>query len=81
MTLEECDPVYKATIIARGGALGMVMALPENDQLNMHKRQCEHRIAMTMAGKAGKLLNTGRKMSPTDLRAIFSRLRLWRGRW
>ena len=53
MTLEECDPVYKATIIARGGALGMVMALPENDQLNMHKRQCEHRIAMDYGGQSG----------------------------
>ena len=59
MTLEECDPVYKATIIARGGALGMVMALPENDQLNMHKRQCEHRIAMTMAGKAAEIIKYG----------------------
>ena len=28
ISLPECDPVYKATIIPRGGALGMVMSLP-----------------------------------------------------
>ena len=29
------DPVHKATIIPRGRALGMVMQLPERDQLSM----------------------------------------------
>ena len=33
MKLPKCDPVYKATIIPRGGALGMVMSLPEMDRL------------------------------------------------
>ena len=35
--LPKCDPVYKATIIPRGGALGMVMSLPEMDKLQMFK--------------------------------------------
>ena len=34
LSLPKCDPVYKATIIPRGQALGMVMSLPEMDQLN-----------------------------------------------
>jgi cell division protease FtsH len=59
MTLPKCDPVYKATIIPRGGALGMVMSLPEMDRLNWHKDQCEQRIAMTMAGKAAEILKYG----------------------
>jgi len=59
MTLPKCDPVYKATIIPRGGALGMVMSLPEMDRLNWHKDQCEQRIAMTMAGKAAEILKWG----------------------
>ena len=59
MNLPKCDPVYKATIIPRGGALGMVMSLPEMDRLNWHKDQCEQRIAMTMAGKAAEILKWG----------------------
>jgi cell division protease FtsH len=59
MALPKCDPVYKATIIPRGGALGMVMSLPEMDQLNMHKDQCKQRIAMTMAGKAAEIIKWG----------------------
>ena len=59
MSLPKCDPVYKATIIPRGGALGMVMSLPEMDRLNWHKDQCEQRIAMTMAGKAAEIIKYG----------------------
>ena len=59
MALPKCDPVYKATIIPRGGALGMVMSLPEMDRLNWHKDQCKQRIAMTMAGKAAEIIKWG----------------------
>ena len=59
MSLPECDPVYKATIIPRGGALGMVVSLPEIDRLNWHKDQCEHNLAMTMAGKAAEIIKYG----------------------
>jgi len=59
MALPKCDPVYKATIIPRGGALGMVMSLPEIDRLNWHKDQCKQRIAMTMAGKAAEIIKWG----------------------
>ncbi|WP_166417350.1 ATP-dependent zinc metalloprotease FtsH [Cochlodiniinecator piscidefendens] len=59
VSLPLCDPVYKATIIPRGQALGMVMSLPEMDRLNWHKDQCEQRIAMTMAGKAAEIRKWG----------------------
>ncbi len=59
MSLEECDPVYKATIIPRGQALGMVVSLPEMDRLNWHKNQCVHNLAMTMAGKAAEIIKWG----------------------
>jgi cell division protease FtsH len=59
MSLPECDPVYKATIIPRGGALGMVVSLPEIDRLNWHKSECEQKLAMTMAGKAAEILKWG----------------------
>jgi len=59
LNLPMCDPVYKATIIPRGGALGMVVSLPEMDRLNWHKDECEQKLAMTMAGKAAEVLKYG----------------------
>ena len=59
MALPQCDPVYKATIIPRGGALGMVVSLPEIDRLNWHKSECEEKMAMTMAGKAAEIIKYG----------------------
>ncbi|MBO9406587.1 ATP-dependent zinc metalloprotease FtsH [Shimia sp. R9_1] len=59
LKLPECDPVYKATIIPRGGALGMVVSLPEMDRLNWHKAECEQKLAMTMAGKAAEIIKYG----------------------
>jgi cell division protease FtsH len=59
INLPKCDPVYKATIIPRGGALGMVVSLPEMDRLNMHKDEAKQKIAMTMAGKAAEILKYG----------------------
>jgi len=59
LNLPECDPVYKATIIPRGGALGMVVSLPEIDRLNWHKIECEQKLAMTMAGKAAEIIKYG----------------------
>ena len=59
LELPKCDPVYKATIIPRGGALGMVVSLPEIDRLNWHKSECEEKLAMTMAGKAAEIIKYG----------------------
>ena len=59
LDLEKCDPVYKATIIPRGGALGMVVSLPEIERLSWHKNECKQKLAMTMAGKAAEILKWG----------------------
>ncbi len=59
INLPKCDPVYKATIIPRGGALGMVVSLPEMDRLQMHKDEGKQRIAMGMAGKAAEIIKYG----------------------
>ena len=59
MNLDKCDPVYKATIIPRGSALGMVVSLPEMDRLNMHKDEGKQKIAMMMAGKAAEIIKYG----------------------
>ncbi len=59
ISLPKCDPVYKATIIPRGGALGMVVSLPEIDRLNWQKSECVQKLAMTMAGKAAEIIKFG----------------------
>ncbi|MFO7758453.1 MAG: ATP-dependent zinc metalloprotease FtsH [Roseovarius sp.] len=59
LNLPKCDPVYKATIIPRGGALGMVVSLPEIDRLNWHRAECQQKLTMTMAGKAAEILKYG----------------------
>jgi len=59
LSLPKCDPVYKATIIPRGGALGMVVSLPEIDRLNWERAECEQKLAMTMGGKAAEIIKFG----------------------
>ena len=59
LKLSKTDPVYKATIIPRGGALGMVVSLPEMDKLQMFKDEAREKITMTMAGKAAEIFKYG----------------------
>ena len=59
INMPKCDPVYKATIIPRGSALGMVVSLPEMDRLQLFKDEAKQRIAMTMAGKAAEIIKYG----------------------
>ncbi|MFZ5747060.1 MAG: ATP-dependent zinc metalloprotease FtsH [Pseudomonadota bacterium] len=53
------DPIHKATIIPRGRALGMVMSLPERDQLSMHRDQMYANLAMSMGGRIAEELIFG----------------------
>ncbi len=55
------DPVHKATIIPRGRALGMVMQLPERDQLSMSLQQMTSRIAIMMGGRIAEELIFGKE--------------------
>ncbi|MFK7753473.1 MAG: ATP-dependent zinc metalloprotease FtsH [Sedimentitalea sp.] len=59
LMLTKTDPVYKATIIPRGGALGMVVSLPEMDKLQMFRDEALEKITMTMAGKAAEIFKYG----------------------
>ena len=45
------DPIHKATIIPRGRALGMVMRLPERDQLSVTREKVHSDIAVAMGGR------------------------------
>jgi cell division protease FtsH len=45
------DPIHKATIIPRGRALGMVMRLPEHDQLSVTRQKMYADIAVAFGGR------------------------------
>lgn len=44
-------PLYKATILPRGRALGVTFQLPEMDKVDMTKRECFSRLDVCMGGK------------------------------
>jgi cell division protease FtsH len=45
------DPIHKVTIIPRGPALGLTMALPEEDRLSYSADWVRDRIAMALGGR------------------------------
>jgi cell division protease FtsH len=51
LNMEASDPVHKATIIPRGRALGMVMRLPERDQLSITRGKMKADLAVAMGGR------------------------------
>jgi cell division protease FtsH len=48
------DPIHKATIIPRGRALGMVMRLPEKDQVSLTRAKCKADLAVAMGGRVAE---------------------------
>ena len=61
ITVPASHPVHKATIIPRGRALGMVMQLPERDQISMSYEEMTSRLAVMMAGRVAEELTFGKK--------------------
>jgi len=54
-------PIHKATIIPRGGALGMVQSLPERDQISQSYEEMIAMLAMAMGGRVAEELVFGRE--------------------
>ncbi|MEL7215226.1 MAG: cell division protein FtsH, partial [Pseudomonadota bacterium] len=59
LNVPQHDPIHKATIIPRGRALGLVMSLPERDQLSVTYTKYRSKIAMAMGGKVAEELTFG----------------------
>ncbi|HUD52072.1 ATP-dependent zinc metalloprotease FtsH [Parvibaculum sp.] len=51
LNMPASDPVHKATIIPRGRALGMVMRLPERDQVSVTREKLKADLAVAMGGR------------------------------
>ena len=61
LNVPQHDPIHKATIIPRGRALGLVLSLPERDQLSVSFQKYTSKIAMAMGGKVAEELIFGKE--------------------
>ena len=61
LNVPDHDPIHKATIIPRGRALGLVLSLPERDQLSVSYRKYTSKIAMAMGGRVAEELVFGKE--------------------
>jgi len=61
LNVPQHDPIHKATIIPRGRALGLVLSLPERDQLSVTHTKYKSKIAMAMGGKVAEELIFGKE--------------------
>ena len=59
LNVPQHDPIHKATIIPRGRALGLVLSLPERDQLSISYTKYKSKIAMAMGGRVAEELVFG----------------------
>ncbi len=59
LSVPQHDPIHKATIIPRGRALGLVLSLPERDQLSVTFTKYKSKIAMAMGGRVAEELIFG----------------------
>jgi cell division protease FtsH len=61
LNVPQHDPIHKATIIPRGRALGLVLSLPERDQLSVSYTKYKSKIAMAMGGRVAEELVFGKE--------------------
>ncbi|CDO94390.1 unnamed protein product [Kluyveromyces dobzhanskii CBS 2104] len=54
-------PLYKATILPRGRALGITFQLPEMDKVDITKKECIARLDVCMGGKIAEELIYGKE--------------------
>jgi cell division protease FtsH len=54
LLVPQCDPIHKVTIIPRGGALGMVVRLPEKDKLSVSKTELLSNIRVALGGRVAE---------------------------
>jgi cell division protease FtsH len=65
IAVEGSDPIHKATIIPRGRALGMVMRLPERDQLSLTRQKMLADLCVAFGGRIAEELVFGHEMVTT----------------
>ncbi|SCV01534.1 LANO_0F12266g1_1 [Lachancea nothofagi CBS 11611] len=61
MYTQGATPLYKATILPRGRALGITFQLPEMDKVDITKKECLARLDVCMGGKIAEEIVYGRE--------------------
>jgi cell division protease FtsH len=59
VVLEHTDPLHKVTIIPRGPSLGVMMSLPEKDQISYYKKRLLDLMCVTMGGRVAEEIFLG----------------------
>jgi cell division protease FtsH len=59
LNVKGSDPIHKATIIPRGRALGMVMRLPERDQLSVTREKLLSDLCVAFGGRIAEEMTFG----------------------
>lgn len=59
------DPIHKVTIVPRGRSLGMVMRLPEKDELSMSRDKLEANMIVAMGGRLAEEMVFGKNKVTT----------------
>ena len=59
LNVKGSDPIHKATIIPRGRALGMVMRLPEHDQLSVTREKLLADLCVAFGGRIAEEMTFG----------------------
>lgn len=57
--IDHTDPVHKITIVPRGGALGVTMSLPRDDNYNQNSERLRAEIAVLLGGRAAEEVALG----------------------
>jgi len=65
LNVKGSDPIHKATIIPRGRALGMVMRLPERDQLSITREKMMADLCVAFGGRIAEELVFGHEKVTT----------------
>ncbi len=65
LSVKGSDPIHKATIIPRGRALGMVMRLPERDQLSITREKMLADICVAFGGRIAEEMTFGHEKVTT----------------
>jgi cell division protease FtsH len=83
MLIPGADPVRKVTIIPRGGALGVTLALPDTDRFNYTDHELSARVRVLLAGRAAEQMIFGELTSgaESDLDQLTILTRYMVGRW
>ncbi|MCZ7862402.1 AAA family ATPase [Agrobacterium salinitolerans] len=63
------DPVHRATIVPHGGALGMVVRLPEGDRVSVTVAKLRDDLKVAMAGRAAEEVAFGQDAVTTGAQA------------